>query len=208
MADGPRRSARLLKLNQNSDFVYDDDIWSLLNTGTAREENWQQGINSAPPSEAASPNVSVVEECEDNVFIDARSGWSQLEKLPYICSTISNSAIVHQRTCEVSEGSSRSVSLFQKQNTQWTVVSESVQCSPLVVNTQASWPRRSSTRFDFLDLDNNFLSVGSSSAISEMSDSEGSAQASGNKVCPLCKRGMQITVQFAISRVVIRWRAR
>ena len=43
--------------------------------------------------------------------------------------------------------------------------------------------QHSSTRFDFLDLDNNYLSVGSSSAFTGMSDTEGNKDKSRDCGC-------------------------
>ena len=198
MAGGIRRGSRIISLNRNSDFVYEEDNWRpLLNRNTrelTREDtNRQQGSSSSNP-ESLNPEsryqITYSEDSEDSVFSQTRSGWSDLENLPLYCNTIVNSATLHQSAHAVSEVSGRSVSLRQQlqQNTQVSIVSESY------VNTGARpRSRNSSTRYNFLDLDYNnfrdleynFFSAASSSAISEMSESD---EASSNK-CTVCKVG-------------------
>ena len=192
MAEGHRRSSRLVKINQRSDYVYEESLFRSLSNSDNSDTTGKNSIPSEDTWQTAtatvvseSVNLELASNYEDSVSIASRSVWSELENLPSYQNTVINSSILQQSVNTVSESPDRRLSQIQRQNTQVSSVSDSVQFSPSYVNI-GTRQRNSSTRFDFLDLDNNYLSMASNS---ELSDAESPAEAGNSKKCPTCKIG-------------------
>ena len=176
MAEGPRRSSRTVKPNQNSDFVYDDEIVECI-VGR-NSENWQpQTISEHSDSDNSTTDKQV-----NNSLVQGTLTWSVLDNLPNyenldIDSDISSTDSYSVRLANQSQ--------VQKQNTL------SAENSPVVNKVRGR--RNSSTKYNFIgetfiDLQGNFLSSGSTSDIVIMSNSESDiAQAAGSK-CNGCDK--------------------
>lgn len=149
MADGLRRSTREIKLKKEAGFVYDDSLAPLL---------------SRTESVGSAVELNIVNNDDDNV-IQALTTWSVIEKLP----TYINQDTNCDNYSSDSEVFSVSESVIQSQSRKHQNAEERV----VVVDTSGPADvdgRRlhSSTRWDFLDLKDNFLSAASSSALTNV----------------------------------------
>ena len=190
MAEGSRKSKREVKLNRKEGFLYDEECLAPL---SQRNTSWQHSVVSESVR-TDSESDSIVN--SDNSVVRALTTWSEIDKLPlYLNQYLFPDSYIKFPTNSSVECNSASLSQNQESESQIasSIVNATVQCSSSDVNKQA---RRlnSSTRLDFLDLDNYYLSAGSSSAISIMSESEeegdntrkcgcSNSEASGCEVC-------------------------
>ena len=176
MAEGPRKSTRLVKLNRKAGYLYDEESLTSLsqrnNKSNVPSDSWQRRPSDSDSVRTDSESDNVLN--SDNSVVRALSGWSELEKLPIYFNKYSYTTNTTISTTSSAVLTSASCSQSQSQNAP-SVYNSSVQCSPPEVNTEVR-RHKSSTRWDFLDLDNNYMSAASSSAFTEMSDSENNAE--------------------------------
>lgn len=180
MEENLRRSSRPVKLKLDKDFVYDEDIVECI-VGR-NSEVWQP--NS--PVEHSNADNSNSENSGNESAVQGTITWSELDNLPHYqplnFNSDYNSTDSNNIKEFVNQSQTRSPSVFFTE-------SASVQFGRNSVNKPSRERRCSSTRNNFLDLQGNYLSVGSSSALSNMSDSE---QAHGSK-CLRCRDNNKCT---------------
>ena len=184
MAQEPRRSRRQIKSRQESDFVYDAELTEFLSpivtdTGEVRhhrtntETEDPRSLSSAAKNSgytAITTSISWVNihELPDDINLVPESE-ENLDQFPAVFSDASHSQTPNESECEVTSHNN---------------------------NIGREGDRRSSTRVDFLDLEENFLSVSSSVVrieTSEMSGDNSTPKVGGAAACK-CSRDNSCSV--------------
>ena len=181
MASGQRRSSRNCKCTKNSDFVYEEELDQILKSRkTHKSSDWQLSYHSdSNTSDSAIAIVSV------NSNLGEQTS-PIIANLPiFVSESYYNNGLFPSESADVSVLNSG-----QSQNPNTPSVGR-VQISAVNVNIGRSDGKRttSSTRGDFLELEGNFLSAGSSTAISEMSGSETEGASALPVKCSVCGKG-------------------
>ena len=179
MADAHRKSSRSVKIRQDPDFCYEEESLRFLLPREASDKV----LNKCSSSESLQSGVEA-SVLDDYVPLNVDSVWSELNKLPLICDTVSGGRSVCDSGVRADIGASQSSG---NPNAECTV--QSVEGAESVNKPSGSsrvFRQNSCTRSDFLDLEDNFLSASSAvrTDTSEMgSDKEMGEGGSNNCEC-------------------------
>ena len=181
MAEGLRRSERTVKINRRAEFLYDEESVNALYPRSRRNtEVWQQRSSTDSVRQATSGIYEGVN--VEAILTKSSADWSVLDYLINIPDSNNTCNSVATKSGHSEERRSQS----QLQNSPLSPAADEVQfvvsggvnniegpSSWKTVNTTA-FRRNSSTRWDYLDLDCNFLSVSSvgRTESSDMGDSD------------------------------------
>ena len=188
MAEGYRRSKRGIKPKKDENFLYEEDFGALYEE-SATVQQQQQQCSDSECSDRASESAISVNCVRENWKVQSAPSFSIIENLPLFNDlNVFSSELVSGRSA-VSNLANQS----QSQNTIPQSVKSKVQFSSANINVNkycdsGREQRISSSREDFLDLEGNYLSCGSSSTVEDMSGTDDGA--SGLPiVCKVCGIG-------------------
>ena len=189
MAEGIRRSKRGFKPKKDENFLYEEELGALYEESASYSQQQQQRSDSEC-SDRASESAITVNCVRDNWKVQSAPSFSIIENLPLF----DHFNIFSSESVSGSSAVSILANQSQSQNTIPQSVINKVQFSSSNANVNkysdcGREQRISSTREDFLDLEGNYLSCGSSSTVEDMSGTDTDGGAGLPILCNVCGIG-------------------
>ena len=182
MAEAPRRSSREIKVKESKDYEYDEECLSeiLQNSGKG-SSIWQQRSTSV--------GETLPEEVKLSDTVQS-SSWSEINYLPIYFNPLD-----YSQKCLQSVESDSDITLGNRSqdsdlnNSPNEIVNKNLPAGSVVVGRTLGSRLNSSTRYNFIDLEQNFLSAESSSVATGMSSTENEGEGLSGSVNSVLSEG-------------------